>query len=104
MSATDAAIQKKIIGSGTAALIIANKEIEDVIKIVKSFKESVLLIKWINKTVENKAKQQKGGLLPVLLGTLTASLLRSALKGWGVISIDEGVIRAGQNFWCLLIF
>ena len=103
MSATDAAIQKKIIGSGTAALIIANEEI-DVIKIVKSFKESVLLIKWINKTVENKAKLQKGGLLPVLLGTLTACLLRSALKGWGVISIDEGVIRAGQNFWCLLIF
>ena len=103
MSATDAAIQKKIIGSGTAALIIANEEI-DVIKIVKSFKESVLLIKWINKTFENKAKLQKGGLLPVLLGTLTACLLRSALKGWGVISIDEGVIRAGQNFWCLLIF
>ena len=40
MSATDAAIQKKILGLGTTALIISNEEMKDVTKIVKSFEES----------------------------------------------------------------
>ena len=35
MSATDAAIHKKIYGSGTTALIISNEEMEDIMKIVK---------------------------------------------------------------------
>ena len=33
MSAADGAIQKKIYGSGTAALIISNKKMEDIMKI-----------------------------------------------------------------------
>ena len=36
MSTADAAIQKKIYGSGSAALIILNEEMEDIMKIVKS--------------------------------------------------------------------
>ena len=36
MSAADAAIQKKICGSGSTALIISNKEVENIMKIVKS--------------------------------------------------------------------
>ena len=39
-SATDAAIQKKLFGSGTTAMIILNKEMEDIMKTVKSLKES----------------------------------------------------------------
>ena len=39
-SATDAAIQKKLFGSGTTALIILNKEMEDIMKTVKSLEES----------------------------------------------------------------
>ena len=35
-SGADAAIQKKIFGSGMSALIISNKEINDIMKIVKS--------------------------------------------------------------------
>ena len=38
MSATDAAIQH-IHGLGTAALIISNEEVEDIIKIIKSLGE-----------------------------------------------------------------
>ena len=37
-SATDATVQKKIYGSGATALIILNEEMEDIMKIVKSFK------------------------------------------------------------------
>ena len=47
-SVTDAAIQKKIFGSGTTALIVSNKEINDVMKIVKSLEESSLLIKDVS--------------------------------------------------------
>ena len=43
-SAADAGTHKKILGSGnTTALIISNKDLEDLIKIVKSLKDSGLL-------------------------------------------------------------
>ena len=35
-SATDAVIQKKIFGSGITTLIISNKEMNDIMKIIKS--------------------------------------------------------------------
>ena len=56
MSAADAAIQKKVYGSGTTALITSNEEMEDIMKIVKSLEESRLLIKRISKTIKNEAK------------------------------------------------
>ena len=69
--AADAAIQKKIYGSGTTALIISNEEMEDIMKIVKLHKESGLLIKGISETIKNEAKEQKGGFLPMLLGRVS---------------------------------
>ena len=56
MSATDAAIQKKIHGLGTTALIISNEEMEDKMKIVKSTEESRLLIKGISETIKNETR------------------------------------------------
>ena len=73
-SATDAAIQKKIFGSDMTTLIISNEEMDDIIKIVKSIKESGLLKKGVSKTIKNEAKKQKGGFLSILLSTLGASL------------------------------
>ena len=96
MSATEAAIQKKIYGSGTTALIISNEEMEDKMKIVKSLEESGLLVKGVSETIKNETKQ-KGGFLSMLLGTLAASLLGRALTGKGVIRASEGTIRAGEN-------
>ena len=64
---------------------------EDMMKTVKSFEESRLLIKGINETIKNKTKEQKNGFLPMLFGKLAADILGNELKG-------EGVIRAGQNF------
>ena len=54
MSAADAAIQKKIYGSGITALIITNEDIEDIMKIVKSLKGSGLLVKEISETTKNE--------------------------------------------------
>ena len=52
-------------------------------KIFKSLEESRLLIKGISDTIKNEAKEQKRGFLPMLLGTLAASMLGSALTGRG---------------------
>ena len=48
---------------------------EDILKTVKSLKKSGLLVKRISETIKNEIKEQKGGFLPMLLGTLAAILL-----------------------------
>ena len=80
-SAVDAGILKKFLGSGTTTLIISNDEIKDIIRIVKSLEDSGLLLKGISKIIQNEAKEQKGGFLSMLLGTLGASLLGNILAG-----------------------
>ena len=75
-SATDAAIHKKMFGSGYTTLITSNEEMNDIMKIVKSLKDSGLLVKSVSETIKHEAKEQKGGFLRMLLGTLGASLLR----------------------------
>ena len=57
--ATDAAIQKKMLGSGHMTLIIPNKEMNDIIKMIKSLEEYRLLIKRVNETTKNEAKNKK---------------------------------------------
>ena len=56
-SATDAAIYTKMFESGTTTLIITNKEINDVIKIIKSLEEFGLLIKGVSEAIQNGAKE-----------------------------------------------
>ena len=80
-SATDAAFQKKIYGSGMVTLIISNQEVKDIIKIVKPLEESGLLIKDVSETIENEAKEQKGQFLDMLVGTLVTNLLGNVIEG-----------------------
>ena len=105
-SAADAGIHKKILESGKAnnnntILIISNDEIDDILKIVKSLEVSGVLLKGVTKTIQNKAKEQGGGFLSMLLGTLGASLLGDLLtknlSRKGVIRAGEGTIRAGEG-------
>ena len=88
-SATEAAINKKMLGSGMNTLIISNEEINDIMKIVKSLEESGLLIKVVSETIKNEAKEQKDGFLSMLLGTLDASLLGNLLRGRDTIRSDK---------------
>ena len=44
---------KKILGSGSKALITSNDEIKDIIRIVKSLKDSGLLLKGVSETIQN---------------------------------------------------
>ena len=96
-SAVDAGIHKKILVSGNTTLTISNKDIEDLIKIVKSLEDSGLLLKGVTESVQNEVKEQKGGLLSVLLGTLGASLLGNLLTGKGIHRAGEGIVRAGEG-------
>ena len=84
--------------SGMTTLIISNEEINDIIKIVKSFEESDLLIKGVSKTIKNEAKEQEGAFLGMLLGTLGASLLGNLLTVKSTIRADEGKTTADQGF------
>ena len=97
-SATDAAINKKILGSGNHTILtISNDDMQDLLKIVKSLEGSGLLLDGITETVKNEVKEQKGGFLSILLGSLGASLLGNMLAGRGVIRAGEGTIRAGYG-------
>ena len=55
----------------------------DIMKIVKSLEKSCLLIKDVSETIKNEPKEEKGGFLRMLLGTLGASLLKNLLTGKG---------------------
>ena len=108
-SAADAGIHKKVLGSGdNTTLIISNDEMEDIIRIVKSLEDSGLLIKGVTETVQNEVKEQNGGFLSILLGTLGPSLLGSLLTGRGIYRAGkgkgkrtdragEGIVRAGYG-------
>ena len=63
---TDAAIHKKMFGSGNTTLIISNEEMNNIMKIVKSLEESGLLIKEVSETIKNEAKEPKVGFLSML--------------------------------------
>ena len=64
---------------------------------MKSLKDSGLILKGISETIQNEAKEQKGGFLSMLLGTLGASLLGNILAGKGINRDGEGANRQGRG-------
>ena len=96
MSAIDGSIQKKIRGDGVK-LIIEQEDMRDIIKIIEALENSGILIKGVTKTIENETKEQRGGFLSMLLGTLGASLLGNLLSGKGLAHAAEGIVRAGEG-------
>ena len=96
MSATDGSIQKKIHGSGVK-LIIEEEDMQDIINIIKELENSDILLKGVSKTIENEIKEQRGGFLSMLLGTLGASLLDNLLTGKGIMRAGDGIVGAGEG-------
>ena len=119
-SATDAAIQMKIYGSGITFSVNIS-QLDDTMKIVKSFEDATLLIKVVSETVESEVKEQRRVFLGLLAATLGASLVGNMLEGRGMKSkiperetkipglgvilagegttrADEGTIKSGLNF------
>ena len=69
-------------GSGTTTLIVSNKEMNDIMKIVQALE--------VTKTIKNKTKEQKGGFLSRLSGTLGASFLGNIIAGIGNVKAGYG--------------
>ena len=75
----------------------------DIMKIVQALEDSNILLKGVTKTIKNETKEQKGGFLSMLLGTLGATLLRNLLAGKGIVRAGSGnkkgrgIVRAGYG-------
>ena len=97
MSAIDGSIQKKIHGSGIK-LIIEEEDMKDIMKIIEALENSGISLKGVSKTIENETKEQRGGFLSMLFGTLGASLLGNLLTGGkGMMRAGDGIVRAGEG-------
>ena len=70
---------------------------EDILQIVKSLEDSGLLLKGVSETIKNEEKEQKGGFLSMLLGTLGASLLGNMLADKGAMRAGKGTVRVGYG-------
>ena len=65
-SATDAAIHKKVLGSGNhTTLIISNDDLNDLLEVIKSLEKKGILFDGITETIKYEVKEQKGGFLSV---------------------------------------
>ena len=94
MSAADESIQKQIHGPGVK-LIIEQEDMNDIMKIIEALENSGILLKGVSKTIENETKEQRGGFLSMLLGTLGASLLCNLLTGGkGIVTAGEGSVAS----------
>ena len=69
----------------------------DIVKIVKTLEESVLLITVFSKTIKNEVNKQKGGFVGMLFGILNAGLFEKVLTGKGTIRAGEVTIMAGES-------
>ena len=86
-STADAGIHKKKLGMKVTTVIVSNKVMDDIIKKKLNLsKKSGLLSKGVSEPIKNEAKEQKGGFISMVLGTLGASLLRNLFTGKGVIA------------------
>ena len=80
---------------------------KDIIEIVNSLEDSGLLLKGVSEIIQNESKEQRGGFLTMLLGTLGESLLgnilarkgatKSKSQGRRVNRAEEGIARAGYG-------
>ena len=67
-------------------------------KIIEALENSGILLKGVSKTIKNETKEQRGGFLSMLLGTLGASLLGNLLTGGkGIMCEGDGIVHAGSG-------
>ena len=85
--------KKKIHGSRTTTLIISNEEMNDIMKIVQALEDFIILLKGVTKTIKDQTKEQKGGFLSMLLGTLGATLLGNLLSGKDIVRAYLEIIK-----------
>ena len=84
-----------MLGSRTnTTLIISNDDLNDIMQIIQALEDLGILLKSVTRFAATQTKEQKGGFLSMLLGTLGASMLGNLLSGKG---IGQGMLRAGEG-------
>ena len=63
---------------------------DDIMKIIQALENSNILLKGVTETIKNEKKEQKGGFLSMLLGTLGASFLGNLFTGKGIVRACTG--------------
>ena len=60
---------------------------------------SNILLKGVTKAVKNETREQRGGFLETLVGTLGSILLRDLLSGKGIVRAGsgKGIVRTGSG-------
>ena len=73
----------------------------DMLKIVQALEDSNILLKRVTKTIKNETKEQRGGFLSMLFGTLGANLLGNLLSRKGIVRAGsgnkKGILRPGYG-------
>ena len=95
---------RKISGKGAArvgkgfTLFISNEDMNDIIKIVKPFEHSVVLVDGVTETVKHEIKKQESGFLTALLLPLAASLVQLVISSVVKGISGRGVRRARRGY------
>ena len=85
------------------AIPFSKEEMNGIMKIIRPLENSNILCKGVTKTIKTETKEQKGGFLSMLLGTLRASLLGNLLTGKGIVRAGtgnkkrKGIAKAGSG-------
>ena len=82
--------KKYIYGFGPTTSIVSNEEMNDIMEIVQALGYFNILLKGVTKAVRNETKEQGGGFLGTLVGTLGSILLGNFLS-------EEEIVRAGSD-------
>ena len=89
-STIDAGIQKKLHGSRTTTLIISNKEMNYIMKIVQALEDSNILLKRVTKKTKNEKKRIKRRILKHVVGYFRSQFVTKFI-------IRKGILRAGSR-------
>ena len=61
-------------------LFISNKDVDDIIKIIKSLEDLVVLLDGVTEKVKHEIRKEEGGFLSVVLAPLAASLVQLVIS------------------------
>ena len=82
----------------------------DIMRIVQALENSNILPEGVTKAAKNKTREQRGGFLETLVGTLGTTLLGNLISGKGIASAGYGnkrrkeIVRPGYGVeWDFLI-
>ena len=70
----------------------------DLMKSVQALEDSNILLKGVTKTIKNETKEQKGGFLSMLLGTLGQLLELVLVVPCPLLRKNNGIFNAVSSF------